>query len=122
VDVSVVNNETIVETTAPAETPAEASEAGSVEVELPQVPAGSTITIHGSGFGEQPGVVMLQANELTLPTRLVTWEAEAVTIALLPMHMEAAIAATLIVLDAEGKEVQRNEIQLVSAQVAVASN
>ncbi|MEX0937195.1 MAG: hypothetical protein WDZ59_04990 [Pirellulales bacterium] len=122
VDVSVVNHETIVETTAPAATPVEASDAGSVEVGLPQVPAGSTITVHGTGFGEASGVVMLAVNELTLPTRLVSWEADAVTITLLPLHTEAAVAATLIVLDAEGNEVQRNEIELVSAQVAVASN
>ena len=81
---------------------------------LPQVAAGSALTIPANFLGPQPGHVFLSIGATKLPCQVLSWKPEAVTITLPPMAIAAPQKACVHVLMPHGQIMKRVDFLMVA--------
>ena len=87
-------------------------EANDQAASLTTVPAGATIKLDGSNFGAQQGRVSIVMGNLVLPTVVVSWSENAVSLTLPPIEMTAPEAAKFVVRRANGSIANETPFQL----------
>ena len=81
---------------------------------LPQVAAGSSLTIPANFLGPQPGHVFLSLGATKLPCQILSWKPESVTITLPPMGIAAPQKACLHILMPHGQVMKRVDFLLTA--------
>jgi hypothetical protein len=91
-----------------------------VDAESPtgrQVKVGSTITLSGSDFGDQSGLVGIAAGELMIPVQLVNWSDTSITITLPQVGLvNASAKAKVVVQRADGSVAKEMNVDMVAGE------
>jgi hypothetical protein len=83
---------------------------------LMQVPAGSTISLVGQGFGGQTGRVGVVAGDLLIPAQVVSWNDSSITVTLPQVGVNSAANAKFVVKRADGSMANEIKFQIVAAR------
>jgi hypothetical protein len=87
-----------------------------VAEQLMQVPVGATITLQGNALGDQPGMLVLQIDKISLPSQVNEWKPDAVNATLPMLGLAGPTKAQLWMVRADGSVAAQVGIELLPAQ------
>lgn len=106
--------------TAASSTPAsDVGFAKNEEVALPNVSAGSTISLDGVPFGKESGSVRVKLGPVSVPATVVEWTAESVTVQLPTVDLDSPTPASIDVFKADGELASQSQVKLTPAGTQV---
>ena len=83
----------------------ETAEENTQIIRLPNVPAGTLVTLKGKNFGEQTGQVRLRVGSVVMTIGTATWNDISVTVEFPDLRMPSAINAELQIFRADGTQI-----------------
>lgn len=84
--------------------------------QLMQVPVGATITLQGNALGDQPGMLVLQIDKISLPSQVNEWKPDAVNATLPMLGLAGPTKAQLWMVRADGSVAAQVAVELLPAQ------